>query len=88
LENLTKAAERLPRKYSEQYAEIYRATGDILAAWGQDSQAAEYFEAALKMDPRIRVKRPLENFGRGKIRATKPRTFQSPKFSLVKSNSL
>ena len=60
LEYLTKAAERLPQKYSEQHAEIYRATGDILAAWGQDSQAAEYFEAALKMDPKIRVKRRLE----------------------------
>jgi tetratricopeptide (TPR) repeat protein len=64
LDDLTKAAERLPQKYSEQHAEIYRATGEILEAWGDNKRAVEYFEAALKMNPKIGVKRRLE-----KIRA-------------------
>jgi tetratricopeptide (TPR) repeat protein len=60
LDALTKAAERLPQKYFEQHAEIYRATGDILAAWGDDQQAITYFEAALKTNPKIAVKRRLD----------------------------
>jgi tetratricopeptide (TPR) repeat protein len=57
---LTKAVERLPQKFSEEHAEIYRATGVILEAWGDDKQAIEYFEAALKTNPQIGVKRRLE----------------------------
>ena len=57
---LTKAAERLPQKFSEEHAEIYRATGEILEAWGDDKQAIEYFEAALKTNPEVGVKRRLE----------------------------
>jgi len=57
---LTTAAERLPQKFSEEHAEIYRTTGDILAAWGDDRQAIQYFEAAIKMNPKIAVKRRLE----------------------------
>jgi len=60
LESLTKAAERLPQKFSEEHAEIYRATGEILESWGDDKPAIEYFEAALKMDPEVGVKRRLE----------------------------
>ena len=60
LDALTKAAERLPHKFFEEHAEIYRATGDILEAWGDDQQAIEYFEAALKTNPKIGVKRRLE----------------------------
>lgn len=60
LDALTKAAERLPQKFFEEHAEIYRATGDILDAWGDDEQAIEYFEAALKTNPKIGVKRRLE----------------------------
>jgi HSP90 family molecular chaperone len=29
LDELTKAAERLPEKYQRQHAEIYRATGEV-----------------------------------------------------------
>jgi len=60
LDALTKAAERLPQKFSEEHAEIYRATGEILEAWGDDKQAIEYFEAALKTNPNVGVKRRLE----------------------------
>jgi tetratricopeptide (TPR) repeat protein len=60
LDALTKAAERLPQKYFEEHAEIYRATGDVLEVWGDDQQAITYFEAALKTNPKIGVKRRLE----------------------------
>ena len=60
MEVLTKAAERLPQKFSEEHAEIYRSTGEILEAWGDDKQAIDYFEAALKMNPQIGLKRRLE----------------------------
>jgi tetratricopeptide (TPR) repeat protein len=60
LDTLTKAAERLPQKFFEGHAEIYRATGDILEAWGDDRQAVEYYEAALKTNPKIGVKRRME----------------------------
>jgi tetratricopeptide (TPR) repeat protein len=60
LDALTKAAERLPQKFLEEHAEIYRATGDVLEAWGDAKQAIEYFEAALKTNPKIGVKRRLE----------------------------
>lgn len=67
LDVLTKAAERLPQKYFEEHAEIYRATGDILEVWGDDQQAITYFEAALKTNPKIGVKRRLEKLhGRAK----------------------
>jgi tetratricopeptide (TPR) repeat protein len=60
LSALTTATERLPQNFSEEHAEIYRTTGDILAAWGDDRQAIQYFEAAIKMNPKIAVKRRLE----------------------------
>ena len=60
LDELTKAAERLPQKFTEEHAEIYRATGEILEAWGDDKRAIEYFEAALKMNPKIGIKRRME----------------------------
>ena len=69
LDTLTKAAERIPQKYLEQHAEIYRATGDILGAWGEDKQAIEYFEYALKMNPKIGVKCRLEKL---RARANSP----------------
>jgi hypothetical protein len=50
----------LPQKFSEEHAEIYRATGEILESWGDDKPAIGYFEAALKMDPEVGVKRRLE----------------------------
>jgi tetratricopeptide (TPR) repeat protein len=60
LDALEKAEERLPQKFSEEHAEIYRATGEILEAWGNDKQAIEYFEAAVKTNPKVGVKRRLE----------------------------
>lgn len=75
LDALTKAAERLPQKYFEEHAEIYRATGDILEVWGDDQQAIEYFEAALKTNPKIGVKRRLEKLHK---RAKAPEAKKKP----------
>jgi tetratricopeptide (TPR) repeat protein len=69
LDELTKAEERLPQKFSEEHADIYRATGEILEAWGDDKRAIEYFEAALKMNPQVGIKRRLEKL---RVRAKAP----------------
>jgi len=61
LDCLTKAAERIPQKYPERHAEIFRATGEILEAWGDTTQAVEYYEFAIQKNPKVGVKRRLDN---------------------------
>jgi hypothetical protein len=61
LDNLTKAAGRIPQKYPERHAEIFRATGEILEAWGDTVQAIEYYEFAIQKNPKVGVKRRLDN---------------------------
>ena len=61
LDWLTKAAERVPQKYPERHAEIFRATGEILEAWGDTTQAVEYYEFAIQKNPKVGVKRRLDN---------------------------
>jgi tetratricopeptide (TPR) repeat protein len=60
LDELTKAAEQLPEKFQRQHAEIYRATGEILEAWGDVAQAIEYYEFAIQKDATIGVKKRLD----------------------------
>jgi len=60
LDELTKAAERLPEKYQRQHAEIYRATGEVLEAWGDTTQAIEYYEFAIQKNPKVGVKKRLD----------------------------
>ncbi|HEY5297772.1 MAG TPA: hypothetical protein VIK59_07590 [Verrucomicrobiae bacterium] len=60
LDMLTKAAQRLPEKYQRQHAMIYRATGEILEAWGDTAQAIEYYEFALQKDPKVGAKKRLK----------------------------
>ena len=59
LEELTKAAERIPESNPERHAEVYRATGEILEAWGDTAQAIEYYEYAIQKDQKAGVKRRL-----------------------------
>ena len=61
LDKLSKAAGRIPEKFPERHAEVYRATGEILEAWGDTEQAVEYFEYALQKNPKVGVKRRLES---------------------------
>lgn len=61
LDNLTKAAGRIPQKYPERHADIFRATGEILEAWGDSMQAIEYYEFAIQKNPKVGVKRRLDN---------------------------
>ena len=61
LDNLTKAAGRIPQKYPERHAEIFRATGEILEALGDTTQAIEYYEFAIQKNPKVGVKRRLDN---------------------------
>lgn len=60
LEKLTKSAKRIPESFSERHAEIYRASGRILDAWGDTTQAIEYYEYALQKNPKIAVKGRLD----------------------------
>ena len=60
LDKLTKSAQRIPATCSEQHAEIFRATARILDAWGDTTQAIEYYEFALQKNPKLGVKRRLE----------------------------
>ncbi len=61
LDNLTKAAGRIPQKYPERHAEIFRATGEILEAWGDSMQAIDYYEFAIQKNPKVGVKGRLDN---------------------------
>jgi tetratricopeptide (TPR) repeat protein len=60
LQKLTGAAKRIPEDQSERHAEIFQATGQVLAAWGNTAQAIEYYEYALQKNPKIRIKGRLE----------------------------
>jgi tetratricopeptide (TPR) repeat protein len=60
LDKLTKAAQGIPEALSERHAEIYRATGRILDAWGDTKQAIEYYQYALEKNPKIAVKGRLD----------------------------
>jgi cell fate (sporulation/competence/biofilm development) regulator YmcA (YheA/YmcA/DUF963 family) len=64
LNRLTKAAGQIPQSFPERHAEIYRATGQILDAWGDTAQAIEYYEYALQKNPKIGVKRRLDTLRR------------------------
>ena len=41
-------------------AEIYRATGEVLEAWGDTTQAIEYYEFAIQKNPKVGVKKRLD----------------------------
>ena len=56
LQKLTGAAKRIPEDQPERHADIYRATGQILEAWGEAAQAIDYYEYALQRNPKIRIK--------------------------------
>lgn len=60
LNTLTEAAQRIPQRYSELHAQIFRATGEILEDWGDTAQAIEYYEYAVQKNPNIGVKRKLD----------------------------
>jgi len=70
LDKLTKSANRIPQSLPEQHAEIYRAAGRILDAWGDTVQAIEYYEYALAKNPKIAVKGRLGILRRRANKAT------------------
>jgi hypothetical protein len=70
LNSLTKAAEQIPQKYSDRHAEIFRATGEILEAWGDKAQAIEYYEFAIQKNPKVGIKRRLDNLRKNSSGAT------------------
>jgi DNA segregation ATPase FtsK/SpoIIIE-like protein len=60
LDMLAKAVQRLPENYPNLHAEAYRATAEILEALGDNEHAVEYYEYALLKNPKIGVKRRLD----------------------------
>ena len=59
LDLLTKAVEKLPPDRRNLQGDAYRATAEVLEAIGEKAQAAEYYECALQMNPKIPVNKRL-----------------------------
>jgi tetratricopeptide (TPR) repeat protein len=60
LDLLTRAVQRLPADRPSLHADAYRATAVLLEAIGDQAHAAEYYECALQMNPKIAVKSRLK----------------------------
>jgi tetratricopeptide (TPR) repeat protein len=60
IKKLAMAVDRIPSKYPNYIADAYRATAEIFECWGDIPKAIEYYGYALQKNPKVGVKRHLE----------------------------